>query len=170
MWIADGYGSNLVHLVDPEGQRLLTLDGFDCPHGILVDDRAAVPELYVAERGAHRLCVHALDGTSLRHVGAGDLYAPCAMAIHDGRLLRADLVGRVAIFDADDVLVGRVGSASVTKRPGWPNQLVEGAVTSPECADGHFNSPHGIAVDANGDVLVSEWLLGGRWVRFRPAL
>ena len=36
LWIADGYGSNLVHLVGHDGERLVTLDGFDCPHGVVV--------------------------------------------------------------------------------------------------------------------------------------
>ena len=27
---------------------------------------------------------------------------------------------------------------------------------------GKFNSPHGLAVDANGNLYVAEWLIGGR--------
>jgi DNA-binding beta-propeller fold protein YncE len=159
LWIADGYGSNLVHLLDAQGSVLLTLDGFDCPHGIAVDRRRDTPTLVIAERGARRLCVHALDGTFLRHVGAGDVLMPCAVATSGDLLLVADLVGRVAVFDLDDRLVGYIGAdREATKRPGWPNAVP---------IEGLFNSPHGIAVDAaDGRAVVTEWLLGGRWVTF----
>jgi hypothetical protein len=35
-------------------------------------------------------------------------------------------------------------------------------VTAPSDLDqGHFNSPHSLAVDAKGRLYVSEWLIGG---------
>ena len=30
----------------------------------------------------------------------------------------------------------------------------------------HLNSPHSVAVDADGNLYVSEWLLGGRYAKF----
>ncbi len=77
LWIADGYGSNLVHLVDHDGEPLLTLEGFDCPHGIAIDRRRPVETvLCFEERGAHRLWLFDMDGRFVRHAGEGNLIAP----------------------------------------------------------------------------------------------
>lgn len=166
LWVADGYGSNLVHLVDHHGNLLLTLDGFDCPHGITIDRRRDQPLLYVAERGAHRLCVYDLDGRLLRHVGTGDLLAPCALTTLGENLYVADLVARVSVFDIDDALVHHVGADDeAAKRKGWPNvDDDDGRTVRPPLVEGRFNSPHGITA-VGDDVVVTEWLLGGRWVR-----
>lgn len=167
LWIADGYGSNLVHLVDRDGAVLLTLDGFDCPHGITIDRRRAEPELYVAERGKSRLCVYDLDGTFLRHVGEGDLLYPCSLATVGDRMAVAELIGRVTLLGLDDEVAEQVGGdRETTKRPGWPNALDDAGTTiAPEGTPGTFNSPHGVIADAAGTIYVTEWLLGGRWVR-----
>lgn len=166
LWIADGYGSNLVHLVDHHGHVLLTLDGFDCPHGITIDRRRDQPLLYVAERGRHRLCVYDLDGTFVRHAGEGDLIAPCSLATVGDHLAVADLVSRVTVLDLDDQLVEHLhGDREATKRPGWPNALDADGGPVPPPATGRFNSPHGVVAAADGALYVTEWLLGGRWVR-----
>ena len=168
LWVADGYGSNLVHLVGHDGTVLITLDGFDCPHGIVIDRRRPEPLLYVAERGAHRLCVYDLQGTFVRLAGVGDLIAPCALTTLDDHLYVADLVARVTVFDVDDRLVTHVGAdADAAARDGWPNALDGGRAVPPCAAEGRFNSPHGITT-AGTDIVVTEWLLGGRWVRFSP--
>jgi hypothetical protein len=36
-------------------------------------------------------------------------------------------------------------------------------------AAGVFNSPHSLAVDADGNLYVSEWLIGGRYTKLRTA-
>ena len=165
LWVADGYGSNRVFLFGPDDTVVLTLDGFDTPHGIEIDHRGGEPVLVVAERGARRLAVHALDGTFLRHEGVGALLAPCATTVVGDHLHVADLSGRVTVLDADGALVEHLGPHG-EQREGWPNALdADGKPVPPAFAADRFNSPHGItAVD--GDVVVTEWVLGGRWVRY----
>ena len=47
---------------------------------------------------------------------------------------------------------------------GWPNNTSDEGRTIPTSLleTGKFNSPHGLAVDANGNLYVAEWLIGGR--------
>ena len=93
----------------------------------------------------------------------------------------AELFGRLALFDVADRFVGYMGAgpdADVDPdrgwpaRPGWPNhQSDDGRATPPAAGAGGFTSPHSLAVDADGNLYVSEWLLRGRYhkVTRRPA-
>jgi hypothetical protein len=168
LWVADGYGSHRVFLYDRDRRVLLTLEGFDTPHGIEIDRRRDEPEVVIAERGAHRLSVHALDGTFLRHEGVGDLVSPCATTVVGAELHVADLSGRVSVLDIDGALVEHLGPLG-EQRKGWPNALdADGKPVPPDFAPDRFNSPHGITT-VGGDVVVTEWVLGGRWIRYSPS-
>lgn len=165
VWVADGYGQSLVHVFERDGRYAGQLgESFDCPHGLLLDRRRREPELYVADRGNARLQVYGLGGDLRRTVGAGVLNSPSALTILDDLLIVAELHARLAVFDGDDVLVGYVGSDDeAPARPGWPNAVTsDGRTIRPPLRDGRFNSPHGVATDAEGSVIVAEWLLGGR--------
>jgi len=175
IWLADGYGSNLVHRFDADGNHLQTLDGstgagrFDCPHAVFLDRRAVQPRLYVADRGNARLQVFAMDGSFLRVV-EGSLNSPSALASSGDLLYVAELNARLAVLDNDDVLLGYVSEGcAVTERPGWPNAQDEaGNPVRPPLTPGLFNSPHGLSVDPAGTVFVAEWLIGGRMPRLNP--
>jgi hypothetical protein len=42
----------------------------------------------------------------------------------------------------------------------------DGYVQAPHLSDpDRFNSPHSVAVDNDGNLYVSEWLLGGRYTK-----
>ncbi|HYD08490.1 MAG TPA: hypothetical protein VEA78_00195, partial [Acidimicrobiales bacterium] len=168
VWIADGYGSNRVDLVAPAGEVLVTIDGLDCPHGVRIDTREDEPRLCIAERGAHRLAVHDLDGAFVRHDGVGELVAPCSVAFVGDLVYVADLAARVTVLDRKGRLVEHIGvDADALTRRGWPNARADDRrLVRPPLAPGRFNSPHGITV-LGEDVVVTEWLLGGRWVRAR---
>jgi hypothetical protein len=71
-----------------------------------------------------------------------------------------ELLGRVTVVDADDRLLYRLGENDKTgkdKDPEWPN--------SNPIAPGLFNSPHGAAVDASGNIFVVEWRIGVRVIK-----
>jgi hypothetical protein len=52
-------------------------------------------------------------------------------------------------------------------RPAWPNTLTgDGRTEIPRLpSSDRFNSPHSVATDADGNLYVSEWLLGGRYTK-----
>jgi len=176
IWVADGYGKSLVHRFDRGGRYVATLNGdegggrFNCPHSVFIDRRREEPELYVTDRGNARIQVFGLDATFRRVVGDGVLNSPSALATSGSLLVVAELNARLTLLDADDELVTIVGEdADALARPGWPNALGEdGKPIPPALTEGRFNSPHGLAVDASGNLYVAEWLLGGRHVRLAP--
>ena len=86
------------------------------------------------------------------------------------------MYSRLAVVDAEDSFVGYVGASDSAReglgwpeRPGWPNALsgdarVERAhLPAPD----EFNSPHSLATDADGNLYVSEWLIGGRYTKLK---
>lgn len=172
VWVADGYGASELHRFDATGDYLGTLTGeesaagrLDCPHALHLDERSGEPELYVADRARHRLVVFGLDGEFRREVAAGELNLPSAMATLGDLLVVAELHGRVTVLDGNDKVVGRSGAdPAAPQRVGWPNGLdVEGRYGRPhDLPPASLNSPHGIVVDAQGRLVVSEWLIGGR--------
>jgi hypothetical protein len=163
VWVADGYGMNLVHRYDADGRYRQGLSGeegagaFNCPHALWVDTRRAEPELYVADRGNRRFQVYDLDGVFKRTVGEGVLGCPCTGVPYGYGLLVPELCARLTFLDADDELIGFVGrNEAACALAGWPE------VAPDQIRDGLFNSPHSAAADADGNLYVVEWIVGGR--------
>jgi hypothetical protein len=181
VWVADGYGSSLVHRFDKDGTHLSTLTGeegggrFICPHAVFIDRRGdKAPELYIADRENRRIQVYDLDDRYLRTFGETFLSSPSGFVQWGEVLVVAELYARLAVLDADDNLIGYIGSDLHAKedqgwpeRPGWPNALDDdGHVETAHLPDPkRFNSPHSVAVDTAGNLYVSEWLIGGRYTK-----
>jgi sugar lactone lactonase YvrE len=177
LWVADGYGANLIHCFSDDGRYRYTIDGsdtgvlLDTPHALLVDERGDNPTVCVADRGNGRIVVFDLTGTFQRVIQHPALRRPSGMAVSGDRLYVTDLDGGVAVFGADDTFLGYLGGRPVDADDAWPNARDgEGRLTPPLAVrEQRFNSPHGIAVDGQGRLLVSEWVLGGRVVCLSPA-
>ena len=177
IWVADGYGGDLVHRFSASGEYRATLDGtegagrFAVPHALFIDTRRAEPELYVADRANGRIQVFDMDGRYRRAVGVPFMSRPTWMTSYGDMLFVAEfLPPRLCILDAEDRLVGFVGEdQSAPDREHWPNQIsAGGALERPSAlAAGRFNSPHAVAVDGLGDLYVTEWLIGGRTTKLR---
>ena len=174
VWVADGYGQDLVHRYTADGTWAQTLTGeegagtFKCPHGVFIDRRHTRPELWVADRGNGRVQVYGLDGSFLRVVGQAFLNSPSAFAGYGESIVVAELHARLAVLGPDDDLVGYLGdNGDVCALAGWPNGVGEGQhpVRMPHLEPGRFNSPHGLAADADGNLYVAEWLIGGRTIK-----
>ena len=162
IWVADGYGSHLVHRLNRSGGYLGTLDGsegagrFRCPHGLALDTRRSEAEFYIADRGNSRFQVYGMDGNYRRSFGADFLHSPNVSARMGDKLIVPELVEGITVLDAGDRLVGRLGFQSgADSLQGWPDNREW-------VHEGKFNSPHSAAADAQGNIYVVEWITGGR--------
>ena len=171
IWVADGYGLNLIHRYSKEGIYLKTLSGeegdaglFKCPHSLFIDTRKSEPELYIADRGNRRFQVYDLEGNYKRSFGDDFLNSPCGGVIKDHYLFVPELFSRLAILDENDKLITYLGRNEETFNiPGWPNhprKLIE---------EGKFNSPHDMAIDKEDNLYVVEWIIGGRVTKLKKA-
>jgi hypothetical protein len=175
VWVADGYGQSWVHRFDRDGTYRSAINGeegaggrFNCPHAVFIDRRRTEPELYIADRGNAQVQVYGLHGGYRRTVGQGFLDSPSVFVTHAGNLIVGELYARLAVLGPDDQLVCYLGeNGEVCELPGWPHALgPEGhPVRSGRLQPGRFNSPHGLAVDGDGNLYVAEWLIGGRTVK-----
>jgi hypothetical protein len=178
IWVADGYGSGVMHRYDKHGKHLSTLTGekvgqrLACPHAVFIDRRKDAPELYIADRVNTRVLVYDLGGRYLRTFGEQCLSSPSDFAQWGNLLVVAELYSRLAVLDLEDNLVGYIGAdphaaPGWPTRPGWPNALADDGRTAIPALPQHdrFNSPHAVAVDTDGNLYISEWLLGGRYTK-----
>lgn len=174
IYVADGYGQALIHRYDAAGRHLQAIGWkgngpgqFDCPHGLCVDARGAEPVLLVADRANVRVQVLSLAGEHRQTIVSRGLRYPCTVRVHGDLTLIPDLFGAVLVWDRDYRHVATYG-AHPDMRPGeWPKH-VAGYPNVPreDRLPGRFISPHGIAADASGAILVGEWLRdGGRLTR-----
>jgi len=171
----------LVHRFDKAGHHLSTLSGdegagrFNCPHAVFIDRRhGKIPELYIADRGNKRVQVFDLEGQYIRTFGETFLNSPSGFAQWGDVLVVAELFARLAALDPEDNLIGYIGAdpdvhaeQGWPDRPGWPNSLSKDGRAQPARLPhpDRFNSPHSLAVDADGNLYVSEWLIGGRYTK-----
>jgi len=161
VWVADGYGQSLVHRYTPDGKLDLTLDGFATPHSIAIVDGL----LLVCDRANGRIQEHDLDGNVLRTLAEGVVVTPTDLVAVGDRLVLTDFTaGRITVLTRDGELVEHLcASARSPDEDAWPNTRdADGNIVRPETTPGVVNSPHTLAADDNGDLFVTEWLIGGR--------
>ncbi|RXZ49001.1 hypothetical protein ESP57_08545 [Agromyces fucosus] len=175
VWVADGYGDSIVYAFDVDGTLLWKTDGeetgkrFRQPHAIIVDSRSTTPTLLVADRANQRIVRLTLEGEFLGEFGRSALTSPSGFALDGDRLLVTELDGRIVAFGPDDEAIGSIGTPLRRTPEAWPNVLRDGAIERPRSV-GVFRAPHGIAVTGEGDIIVTEWLIGGRVTRLVPQL
>ncbi|HZG56094.1 hypothetical protein [Paenibacillus sp.] len=170
IYVADGYGQSWIHRYRANGDYVGSFGGkggepgrFSCPHGISVDLRGGEPELYVADRGNHRIQVLTLDGEPKRIVDE-NMDMPCSFFIHGDLLIFPDLHSRVTLFDGDDRLITHLGEdQQAYKQQGWPN------LPDTYFRNNRFSSPHGVCADAKGNLYVAEWTVNGRVTKLTKA-
>ncbi len=166
IWVADGYGSSLVHRYSRKGEYQSTLDGtegagrFACPHGINFTTGSAGVELWITDRSNRRVVIY--DGNGKFQRQSTLTHSPCCFDFLGGLVMIPELMTGVKVLDTKSLeLVTEIGAnpdVSVSKQPeGWPN-----LAKTPLVKAGFFNSPHGGCFAPNGDIYCVEWIEGGR--------
>ena len=167
VWVADGYGQNYVHRYDNAGNYMASINGEEGagrmanPHGLLVDTRKSEPELYIADRHNRQVQVYDLDGRFKRAFGPDFMVWPGGFTTHgEFTIIGEHETSRLTVIDAHDRFVCYLGeNAGVSETKDWPN------VPAELILPGKFNSPHGQAADKDGNLYVTEWMVGGRYTK-----
>lgn len=171
IWVADGYGSSLVHRYTAKGDYVASLDGtegagrFSCPHGLNFHRSAAGLELWITDRGNKRVVIYDPEGRFKRQSTL--THSPCCFDFLGNLVVIPELMTGVKVLDVNTLeLVAEVGASDVVqpgKTPeGWPN-----LAGTPLVKPGMFNSPHGGCFAPNGDIYCVEWIVGGRITRLQ---
>jgi DNA-binding beta-propeller fold protein YncE len=168
IYVSDGYGQSWIHHYTAQGEYIRSWGGrgaeagqLNCPHGISIDTRSGEEEIYVADRGNHRIQVFTLDGVSKRII-LDDMDKPCSFYYFGDEVYFPDLNSRVTIFDRNDRLICHLGEdQQAYKQEGWPN------LPKSYYRDNKFSSPHGVCVDSEGSVYVAEWIHDGRVTKLK---
>jgi len=180
-YIADGYGKFYIHHYDAQTRYVRTFGGTRAlmdqnkdvetgpgttiwPHAIAVDPRGPEPLLVVGERGANsRLQYFTLDGKPRHTVKAGVRW-PSTFEFRQGVMLMPDLKAVVTLLDQQNKLIAHLGDG---RQP--DGKTYEGLRNQERGAfpPGQFIAPHGACFDADGNILVAEWVEVGRITKLR---
>lgn len=172
-YLADGYGAWCVHRYDKHGNWMSKFgkpgkaDGeFNTPHGICLDSRPGrEPMIAVADRANGRLQWFNLEGQHVKTLPGFIL--PANLDTYKDLMLVPDLSARVTLLDGKDNII-HLGNddawrGEVTKDGNKlrrePNRWNE--------ALGKFIHPHDACFDADGNILVAEWVHTGRLIKLK---
>lgn len=160
--IANGYGDSRLFLYDKAGnyKAAWSAKGTDpgqlnCSHGLSLDTRYDQPLLLVCDRENRRLCHFDLDGKYVATI-TQHLRRPCQVSFHGDYAVVSELEGRVTVLDRDNVPVAFLGDNP--HRAQWAAYETDPASIAPAV----FTAAHGVFVDRDADIYVSDWNKTGR--------
>jgi len=166
IYVADGYGKNYVLKFDRDRKFVKAFGGegeaegkFKTCHGIALDTRQDKPLLLICDRNNNRVEYWDLDGNFVKVIQK-DLRMPAAVYIRGDYAVFPELQGRVTVLDKAGNIVAQVGD-----NPN-PKQRANFELPPDQWKVGICNSPHGAAIDTNGDLIVTEWSKYGHLHKF----
>lgn len=168
IYVADGYGSNLILKYDADGHFRLAFGGkgkaddeFDCCHGIAIDTRdpRAEPSLLITSRSQQAFKRFTPEGQYLETIPLPGLWI-CRPVIRRQDLYFAVIVtkswsqydGMVAVLDANNRVVSLPGGSAPT--------YADGLLTGAEADGRTFLKPHDVCVDEDDNLYVPQWNSG----------
>lgn len=161
--LADGYGTYRIHRYDKNAAWVSSFGGegkgegtFHTPHGLWIDRRPGhEPRIVVCDRAHDTLQFFSMDGVYQETVGGFGL--PANIDIRGDLMLVPELKACVTILGSDNAPVARLGRAVERL------DEIKNLRTQPDkWIDGQFVHPHDACFTATGDIIVAEWVAGGR--------
>ncbi|MBL9153655.1 MAG: hypothetical protein JNK37_14265 [Verrucomicrobiales bacterium] len=165
IFVTDGYATDYVHRFNAKGEYLSSFGGKAAPylfktlHKIAVDTRFDPPRLVGTDRANNRVVHLSLEGELLGEI-ATDLLMPAAAVVQGDFLAVGEIKGRVTIFDKANQVVARLGENTN------PAEVGTNKIEPAQWRPGVVNAPHGVAFSPSGDLLVSEYSVHGRVLKF----
>jgi len=168
IFVADGYGSNYIFKYDKNLKFIKAFGGpakgmeegkFNTCHGIALDTRGKKPLLFVCNRNNNCIEYWDLDGNFVKVIQK-DLRMPAAVNIRGKYAVVPELKGRVTLLDKDGNIVAQMGDNPDEK------QRANFGLKPDQWKDGICNSPHGAAIDKDGNIIVTEWSAFGHLHKF----
>jgi hypothetical protein len=164
LYVADGYASDYIHRFDKTGKYIASFGGKQAPysfntlHKLAIDTRFEPARLIACDRANNRVVHLSLEGAFLGVV-ARDLLLPAAIVIDGDNAIVGELNGRVTVLDKSGAVAARIGANT---EQGVGTNKIPPAQWRP----GFVLSPHGVALNARGDLFVAEFSTFGRVHRF----
>ena len=164
--LADGYGSHTLHVYATDGSHQAVIgspgkaDGqFNLPHGLWIDNRGGEELIVVSDRANNRLQWLRPDGTHVRTQDGFLLPANCDT--FENLLLVPELRSRVTVLGEDNRPVSVIGDdATWRETVGADNNALRRDPS--RWQDGRLVHPHDACFDADGNILLAEWVATGR--------
>ena len=155
LFISDGYGNARVHKYAPNGERLLSWGErgsgpgqLNMSHCVRIDRQDRV---WVCDRENKRIQIFDTDGNYLTEwTGLLDPNQVC-FDPHEDIVYITELSQQISIYTFDHELITKWG-AGVEPLVDGPGPFVGG--------------PHGICIDAQGNLYVGEVFADGRWHKY----
>jgi len=164
IYVTDGYASDYIHRFDKSGKYLASFGGkqppysFNTLHKLAIDTRFQPARIIACDRANNRVVHLSLDGAFLGVV-AKDLLLPAAIVIDGENAIVGELSGRVTVLDKSGAAVTRIGANT-------EQGIGTNKIPPEQWRPGFVLSPHGVALNARGDLFVSEFSAFGRVHRF----
>ena len=170
--LADGYGAHCLHVYDADANYLSTIgkpgtgEGeFNLPHGLWIDARGEEELIVVSDRANNRLQWLRPDGTHVRTEEGYLLPANCD--VRDDLLLVPELRSRITVLGGDGQPVCVVGDdAEWRAAVGADGNALRR--TPDKWQEGRLVHPHDACFDADGNILLAEWVATGRVSKLSP--
>ena len=166
LFVADGYGANVVLKFDKERKFVKAFGGpgaeegkFNTCHGIALDTRQDKPLLLVCNRNNNRVEYWDLDGNFVKVIRK-ELRMPAAVHIRGKYAVFPELQGRVTVLDKEGNIAAQVGDNPDEK------QRANFGLAPDKWKHGICNSPHGASIDAENNLIVTEWSEFGHLHKF----